>query len=30
MTAYDLAKYLNANAEAFGLLNAKNPEATES
>ena len=23
MTAYDLAKYLNANAEAFGLLNAK-------
>lgn len=23
MTAYDLAKYLNANAETFGLLNAK-------
>ena len=30
MTAYDLAKYLNANAEKFGLLNAKKSKATES
>ena len=30
MTAYDLAKYLNANAETFGLLNAKKSEATKS
>ena len=30
MTAYDLAKYLNTNAETFGLLNAKNPENTKS
>ena len=30
MTAYDLAKYLNANAEKFGLLNTKKSKATES
>ena len=30
MTAYDLAKYLNANAETFGLLNTKKSKATES